>query len=389
MIIREELFSPIVKTQVIDLLKRIDQTKFDIVIIWACRVDYLYRKRNEYLSIVSELKKYNIDVFRVPIIVLKFPLSNNQIRMLYMQIKYRLGLIIRDNNIKIIHARGYNAGYIASRICEEDSGIKSIFDARSPYLTELNSTYNINTDSKKYYMWSEIEKYILRNSTVSVATTEKFTDYLARESKWVKTIPNNAELENRNKILTLSKSQFRKSICYVGSIGYGWNDIKIYTKFAKSIIERYSDITFEFYVRVDSIQIVSKEFEIENIPANRYSVKSVSPDVLHSKIAGCLCGLQIMSKEDERLGIKTVDYLSAGLPIICNKNAIGATELVDKYGIGVSYDEEISSKVFEFIEKRMIGDLDEVIKCLDVAEKHFSTKAIAKVYENLYIDIMK
>jgi len=100
-----------------------------------------------------------------------------------MQIKYRLGLIIRDNNIKIIHARGYNAGYIASRICEEDSGIKSIFDARSPYLTELNSTYNINTDSKKYYMWSEIEKYILRNSTVSVATTEKFTDYLARESK--------------------------------------------------------------------------------------------------------------------------------------------------------------------------------------------------------------
>jgi len=81
-----------------------------------------------------------------------------------------------------------------------------------------------------------------------------------------------------------------------------------------------------------------------------------------------------MSKEDERLGIKTVDYLSAGLPIICNKNAIGATELVDKYGIGVSYDEEISSKVFEFIEKRMIGDLDEVIKCLDVAEKHFSTK---------------
>ena len=384
LIIREDIFSPIVKTQVLDMLKLINKEEFDLVILWACRFDYLLRNNEQYRKIESFLKENNIDLLRLPVFVLKFPLSKAQLKLLEIQLVLRLKLIIRRYNIRILHARGYNAGYISAKIREKYFPVKSIFDARSPYLTEIQSTYNIRSDSKKFRAWHSLERYILRNSTISVATTDRFREYLLLNSNHVVTIPNNAEMTDKNQILALSKSQARKSICYVGSIGYGWNDIRIYAEFTKNIIEKYHDIHFEYYVHEKNIETVVNEFHKIGIQKERYTVENISPNEIQSKISGCLCGMQIMSKPDVRLGIKTVDYLSSGVPVICNENAIGANELVDKYKVGICFNDKVSAEVYRFIESQLICNSDLALRCLNIAETKFSTKAIAKMYEEIY-----
>ncbi|SFQ27299.1 Glycosyltransferase involved in cell wall bisynthesis [Desemzia incerta] len=389
LIVREEIFSPIVKTQVIDILKSVNREKYEIVLLWACRLDYMFKKKEEFNKVAAYLESYNIKVIRIPVLVLKFPLSKTQIHFLKMQLIYRLKKIIRINNINIIHARGYNAGYIAAKICETENSVKSVFDARSPYLTEINSTYKVKKHSKKYKTWEEIEKIILKKSDVSIATTHNFQDYLAKNSNNTIVIPNNAEVKSESQMTKLCNAQSRKSICYVGSIGYGWNDIRVYAAFTKKIIEKFPDINFEYYVMAQNINTVKKEFNKIGIPKDRYMVKNESPEKLHKKIAGCLCGLQIMARPDVRMGIKTVDYLSSGVPIICNKNAIGGKEVVDEHGVGVSFNDEIDLNVFNFIEKQLKGNSGMATKCLKVAEKNFSTKNVSKMYENLYSNLFQ
>lgn len=387
LIIREEIFSPIVRTQVIDMLKSLNKEKFKPYIIWACRIDYYFKKRNEYELLKSELNSCGIELIRLPVIILRFPLSESQIKFLSQQLVGKIRHLVKKEDINVLHARGYNAGYIISHVAKKEN-VSTIFDARSPYLTEIQTTYGVEKESNKFEFWKHTEQFIVDNCTKTIAVTKTFKQYLEQYQGDVVHIPNNANVSSET-ILEKSKEQRRNSICYVGSIGYGWNDVRQYAQLTKKLCEKYKELNFEYYVMPNGIPIVEKEFENHGIPRERYSICTEKPQNIKDRIAGSLCGLQIMSRPDVRMGIKTVDYLSAGIPIICNSNAIGCKEIVEEFEVGICVDLCSEQDLYNFIERQYNHNVEMAERCLKVANENFSTKAVAQMYERCYEDIIE
>ncbi len=85
------------------------------------------------------------------------------------------------------------------------------------------------------------------------------------------------------------------------------------------------------------------------------------------------------------LGTKTVEYISLGLPIIVNNKCGGASRLVEKYGIGISYknnDPNLKESIEEALKN---SDLE---KRLNEASKLFRPESITEKYLSLYNSLM-
>jgi glycosyltransferase involved in cell wall biosynthesis len=83
------------------------------------------------------------------------------------------------------------------------------------------------------------------------------------------------------------------------------------------------------------------------------------------------------------LGIKTVEYLAAGLPLVVNTKSSGAAEIVERYGVGLVVDDERS--VDQEALRRLADKKQEVsAACRKLAETRFSTSVVANRYLQLY-----
>ena len=177
--------------------------------------------------------------------------------------------------------------------------------------------------------------------------------------------------------------QRRHAMCFVGSLGYGWNNVIEYIDFMKKVLKIDSSMSFELYVLKTSRSVVEMELKRSGIPSDNYIIDSLPPDKVGSTISGCLAGLQIMSKRDTRLGIKTVDYLAAGVPVICNDNAVGAAKVIMNNQIGWNIDNlPLEEILLQTQEKNL------VMKCTEYAYSNFSTEVVANKYFETYASIM-
>jgi glycosyltransferase involved in cell wall biosynthesis len=83
------------------------------------------------------------------------------------------------------------------------------------------------------------------------------------------------------------------------------------------------------------------------------------------------------------LAVKTVEYLSAGLPVLCNKYCGGASAIIDNNAVGISYDPDTQA---EINQGNMLGLLNKETKerAIALAERLFDYKENAKRYAKLY-----
>ncbi|MBR3131112.1 hypothetical protein IKG31_00880 [Candidatus Saccharibacteria bacterium] len=384
-IYRENIFSPIVKSQVIDLLSK-NSNKEEIHLLWIKRIDSYFRNRKKITETKKILKKNKIILHEIPFIVGRFPLTKRVFDFAYLQVKRSIAKIIGKYKIQIVQTRGYNAGLLITKIIKEYKLKRTahIFDPRSPYLTEIQSTYDITTDSKRYNFWNSSEEYIFREATYTIATSNSFKEYVNSRGGKAIYIPNNSEIKNINIAINKSRHKRRNSICYVGSMGHGWNNVDTYINFIENIYKIEKNINYEFYILEQCIPLVTEKINQSIIPNSKIKISSVPPEKISDEIAGCLAGMQIMSSKDTRLGIKTVDYLSAGVPIICNRNAMGASDLVNKTGLGWNIDKIKIETIVELMKQNNLSE-----KCIKYAYDNFSTDSIALKYDKLYHNLTK
>jgi glycosyltransferase involved in cell wall biosynthesis len=82
-------------------------------------------------------------------------------------------------------------------------------------------------------------------------------------------------------------------------------------------------------------------------------------------------------------GVKTAEYLAAGIPLLVNRHCGGATELVMRTGVGISYDpvtfEGVTTEALEAV-------LDESVsaRAKSVARQYFDYSVNAARYRELY-----
>ena len=376
---REDIFSPIIESQVISNLIEISKdTNINIYFVWIKRIDYCFFYKKEINKTISLLESHNIKVLQVPVIIGRFPLSKGMFNILKIQVIGRLNKIIDKYKINLVHSRSYNSGLLA-KILKERKKIIHIFDPRSPFLSEIKSTFAINETAPKYLFWQKAEHDIVSTADATIGISEEFCNYLKKFNEHVLFIPNNVDVPDIKDIHSWTISQKRKSICYIGSLGYGWNDVREYIHWMKKIISYKKDVKFEIYVTKICIPVVQKELKSSGISRESYILDTLPRNKILKTIAGCLAGMQIMSKKDNRLGVKSVDYLAAGIPILCNDNAVGAANLVKKTNFGWNVDDNKLSQILNEIEK-----FNNNLECVKYAEQNFSTRAISRKYINIY-----
>ncbi len=376
---RENIFSPLVESQVLNNLYKISQKGITVHFIWLKRVDYCFRYKHQIACTLNRMIENGIIVHEIPIVVGRFPLKENMSEFVYIQTRKRIKRILQDNQIDILHSRGYDAGYLATRIRLEFSlDYIHVFDPRSPFLTEIQSTYGVDKNDEIYHFSEKMERTIVSNADVTVAISNTFGDYLSKYKDNIVIIPNNSAMDSKQVVYKRIRENSRNSLCFVGSLGYGWNNVNEYISFMKKVWEIYPDINLELYLLNQDIAI--KELKAAGIPPEKYKIDTLPQSEVNRTISGCIAGLQIMSQPDSRLGIKTVDYLAAGVPVICNNNAQGAASIVRSYGVGWNIDEK---KIEEIIDEAM-NSTSVKWHAYDTAYNLFSTDVVSESYYLLY-----
>lgn len=381
---RENIFSPLVESQVLNNLYKISKKSVNIHFIWLKRIDYYLRYKDDIEKTKSRMKNNGIVLHEIPIIVGKFPLGEAMSDFVFYQTRKKIINIIKDNDIDLVHTRGYDAGYLITRIRSHDSmSFFHVFDPRSPFLTEIQSTYGVKKNDNIYSFWKRVEREIVSNANVTVAISKMFYNYLKQYNGKIDIIPNNSEMDTKESVINRINENGRNSLCFVGSLGYGWNNVKEYILFMKKVWDEFPDIFFEFYLLNQEIAL--KEFKEAGFSPQKYLIKTIPQNEVTRTISGCIAGLQIMSRPDSRLGIKTVDYLAAGVPVICNNNAQGAATIIGEYGVGWNIDEKSISEVL--IEAKNNTSLR--IKSYEIAYSNFSTDVVSELYFRLYKKIIE
>lgn len=381
---RENIFSPLVEGQVLNILYKNSKKNSTIHFIWLKRVDYYFRSRHQIEATEKRMIGNGIVVHEIPIIVGKFPLNESMSNFVFAQVHKKINRIIEENNIEIVHTRGYDAAYLITKMREEGSfKALHVFDPRSPFLTEMVSTYHITPKDAVYTFWEKYEGIIVSNANATVATSSDFGNYLKKYGGNIVIIPNNSEMDLKQNVINRIEKQNRNSLCFVGSLGYGWNNIKEYISFMEKVWELYPDLFLELYIL--NQDIAKKELNEANISPDKYLIKTLPQSEVTKTISGCIAGLQIMSRPDSRLGIKTVDYLAAGVPVICNNNAQGAASIIRSFNVGWNIDETSIEEIIEHAKK----DSDIRIKAYDTAYSNFSTDVVSESYYELYLKLLK
>lgn len=392
-IIREDLHSPIIQTQVIDILKRLSGlSKFGLHLIWFYRVDYLWRFRSVTNSAIERLRNEGIKVVRIPFIAGRFPIRWYMVPFVLPQWLLGLGWAKLRHGVEVLHCRSYHAG-LAAACFNLISRTPFIFDPRSPFPEEHVAAGTWKRDSLDYAIWKTVENWLVRRSTVTIATSSAFARVLSAPNvhSRVVVIPNNVSLSFRTstaRSFSLDFGQSSLALCYVGSLGH-WNKASTYVNFIQLVQNICEGVKFLFVIPQQAISELKAALHDAGLDNGTVFVTSLPHNEVSNTIATCTAGLQLMEHYDVRLSIKVVEYLAAGLPVLVSENVAGAAEIVRtlKVGFVLRPDWKNLPEAISFLREVQANRDSWRERCLNVARVHFSTESVARRLADVYDEL--
>lgn len=308
------------------------------------------------------------------------------------------------HSIDIIHCRSYQAALI-SILCRQlwNLDYKVVFDTRGLIPEEGLFIGAYRKAGWSYVLWKKIEKYLLDRSDAIVSVSDTFSEHLQKLcGKEIETIYTSVNVDIfradesiktyiRNK-LGIKKNE--KVLVYCGYLGKSaWHDISylgaLYNVFRKT----YNSSKLLIITRVDEKSLREALLAFDFAADEVIIIPADTPaDVNQLLQAGDYAALpyrQVNDAVDEiisrtMMATKTGEYLACGLPIIVNERVGGASYLIEKFGLGVSYSSDnyagLGHKLLEMEDnyEHIAG------KCRDIATRFFSSQENAVNYINIY-----
>lgn len=390
-VVREELDGPIIQSQVIDLLSNIAQRKSEqIFLVWFYRIDYLFRRGTGAAKARNDLRAKGIKLVAMPFISLGFPVSWYLLPFVLPQWLLGLLWVVSVKDIRILHCRSYHAALTGACLkCLLQ--FKFVFDPRSPFPEENVAAKRWKEGGVNYQAWKSIEKWIYRKSDAVIAISNPFSETIKTISpgSHVVMIPNNypvAFAKDKNIRFEVDKNSTIIKICYVGSFGH-WNRPESYLQFLSyAEKDKAFAVGMKFIVQPRSKSFLYKSLDKCGIDRAWVTVLSAEQENVIHHMSDCLVGIQIMSRPDDRLSIKFVEYLAAGLPVIVSENVRGAADMVRRHQVGFVLKGDFSNQreALEFIRN---VSKDRVLwrdKCQELARELFSCGVVSRQLEQLY-----
>lgn len=395
----ELLDSPIIRNQVIELLKALKRISPDDKYFLFAFQPISITHCQKFFQVNEDLKENNLELIVIPSLIPPFLDWFNAkwylLPFIFIQSFPVLLAMVLMKKIDILHCRSYPIMPAAIVTNKVKRNLKIVFDPRSPF-PEENITAGLWTkNSISYNLWKFLEKIFLDHSNITIAIANTYVKHFTEISKnaLFAIIPNNVNIEkfSRNQD---SRSELRSKMgvkddeilfVYLGSLGIHWNNPSMYANLLISI--RELNIDHRLLIITPDVSNLKKVFNKFNIKPDEYLVVSADSSEVPKYLSMADIGLNLMEKQDLRMSIKTCEYLAMEMPIIVNSNVMGARDIVEQYHVGL---------VLEDLNNINLTDIEEIIlnkdqfsfKCRKTACENFSTINVAKKYTQVYRTLM-
>lgn len=310
------------------------------------------REKWRYLNEIKKVRNKldGIDFYLTPIFAPQNFVNSSRFTFNFMhyfahKILYKKILSI---NPSVVHCRSYHAAWAAISIKEKYClNFKIVFDGRGLWPEEVSLKKCYGKDSLNYKFLKKIESEVISKSDATVSVSDTMhKHYLELGSKNDFKIYLSADTERIKTDLKIRNNQEIVRFCYVGALSCDtWHKpvelFKLYS-YLRTIFPK-TKLTIVTTSSLDPIKNCFKEIPDTEIQYCSTKTLDELKSILVNQDFGLMTYFKPTSSDEVLLGdmvlaVKTVEYFSAGLPVICNKYCGGAAYLIDSFGLGANYD---------------------------------------------------
>lgn len=227
--------------------------------------------------------------------------------------------------------RGYLASWL---LLQRARGERVVADPRSLYVRE-NIGVRWRAGDPNYAVWSRIELEIVRRADAVTAVNDSMVAYfreLAGERAWRVVLAPIYSRGGQARANTARTSWTCVRLIYVGSLGLSkWNDIHAYRKFFEALRPFAGSLHITLVVKHAGPLIDELVRDLQSWGLALSLHTGMSPASVREQLASADVGLSISDPwedADARTGIKTIEYLGAGLPIWTTQHLASVARLV-------------------------------------------------------------
>jgi glycosyltransferase involved in cell wall biosynthesis len=321
------------------------------------------------------------------------------------RIKKTARLIIKENNIDIVHCRSYISS-IAGLLMKKQFGTKFIFDMRGFGADERveGNLWNLKNPVYRliYKYFKKKERQFLLNADYVITLTEKAKEEI---TSWklsvypipIQVIPCCADLElfNRDTIDKNIREDWRKKLAidntdfvlsYLGSIGT-WYMLDEMLDFFKLLLSKNDQSKFLFITPEPALRIL-KDAALKGIPPDRIIIQKAARDevpVLLSLSRVSIFFIKPVFSKKASSPTKMGEVMGMGIPIICNKGIGDVDSILSNNGFIIN---EFSHEEYNrIIEKIILPQQTDSNNIRNAAIKYFSLNDGVEKYDFVYKQI--
>lgn len=390
--------SGLIVGQVVSLLRQIKlqapRNEITLVAIWQPWVAYKYRA--EISNLEKLLRGDGIDMTSHATAIIPSRYFLYQPKLLWILqswatliLRYALG-----RKFDVVHCRSYLPSYIAARL-KHRAGFRVIFDMRSLWPKEHVTIGVWKETDDAYKMWQEIERYTLQAADAAVVVSQPMLEIVQSEvpSSHAHLIPICVDTA-KFRFDPLARVQRRAElgwqegsiVVYQGSLGLMNSNIAEVAEYLALIGRTVAQVRFLILTsnRTVDIQAVLAE---HGIASSQYAIRHPSRSELPEWLSAADAGIHAMSPGPDsatRMGVKVVEYLSCGLPLILNRHVGAAAAITREYGVGLVIDVAAPDDAAHQLADLFVKASGMRERCGLLAREMFSVEACARAYLSLY-----
>ena len=419
LIFNEDITSPLLRRQVIELLEEIRKNTENIEITLLAFISPLsiIKRFSKFRTMKIEMLKKNINL---KIILLPVPWPFPHCTFKKLDVGYRANgcwsrwavrllpvfvwpIIIYYRftlGSQIFHCRSYPTAYAAIKLKQfKLFSIKVIFDPRSDFPEENITSGNWNKNDSNYNFWKSAEVMLLNQSdaVACIAKCNAIQYKAVAPGAKLFFAPNNVDcklfardLDARTNIReSLGVSHDELLFVYLGAItSTGWHRPDLYRTLIESLLLVKIKFRFVFLVPRHSNALIEHEFNL-HIEQGKVILINPNYDEVGRYLSACDYGVMLLHDEKNVVGTKIGEYLASGLPIIVNRHCVGAADLISEESVGLMVDlntELIAQSRTNGLENIVNGQklCDWSERVTHFAENYFDNKVVADRYIHQY-----